>query len=400
MQATDGLALLRLRTRVIGCAMAVVLALSALVLFAPNARAAEPPLKTYIGTGTSISFGYSQEIFNENFPTENPFAFDFVRTEKFPFFRLNGVVNDYWLKLELKQFGANKEQHSFWALPVNNGCPGETTDSYIGTGPVGKGLEKAIPGAHGEAPCAYKYVNGFRLHHEYRDHQSQLENVLEVIARNNSGTNTNSGDEEGSAHPVQLITMELGANDLLHAVAKCEKEVAEGLWPNPPFPEPLLDCEVTALPGTIKHLETNIAASLFAIRNGSLFGGVNYTGKINFGGFYNPFGAVFTPGVEINPGSNFLDIVVNLQTKKTVTPFGVCYSDPQRDPAGAPTFARAFNPLIDGMPAEEPPRLQKWTNMANFTFAKGGNKAKNGPDIHPTPTGYEELANIWEDECH
>jgi hypothetical protein len=390
MQATHGLASFRLRTRVIGCIIGVALALSAAALaFASTARAAEPPLKTYLGSGTSISFGYSQEIFNENFPTESPFAFDFVRTNTFPFFALNGVVNDYWLKLELKQFGANKAQHSFWLLPVNDGCPGETTDSYIGNGPVGKGLEKAIPGSHGEAPCAYHNVNGFRLHHEYRSGQSQLENVIEVIARNNTG-------EEATEHPVQVMTLEIGANDLLKVVAKCEKEVAEGLWPGP---EGLKNCEVAHLAVAINHLETNIAASLFAIRHGSLFGGVDYTGKINFGGFYNPFGAVYTPGVELNPGSNFLDIVVNLQTKKTVTPFGACYSDPQRNPAGAPTFAKAFNPLVDGNPGAEPERLQKWTNMANTTFAKGGNKAKNGPDIHPTPTGYEVLANIWEEEC-
>jgi hypothetical protein len=59
MQATGGLALFRLRSRVIGCAMVVALALSALVLFAPNARAAEPPLKVLIGSGTDVTFGYS-----------------------------------------------------------------------------------------------------------------------------------------------------------------------------------------------------------------------------------------------------------------------------------------------------------------------------------------------------
>src|ERR1700730_3044288 len=103
MQATHGLASFRLRTRVIGCIMRLTLAVAATALgFAWSARAAEPPLKTYLGSGTSISFGYSQEIFNENFPTESPFAFDFVRTNTFPFFGLNGVVNDYWLKQELK----------------------------------------------------------------------------------------------------------------------------------------------------------------------------------------------------------------------------------------------------------------------------------------------------------
>jgi len=103
MQATHGLASFRLRTRVIGCIIGVALAVSAAALaFASTARAAEPPLKTYLGSGTSISFGYSQELFNENFPTENPFAFDVVKTNTAPFFRLNGVVNDYWLKTRVE----------------------------------------------------------------------------------------------------------------------------------------------------------------------------------------------------------------------------------------------------------------------------------------------------------
>jgi len=41
-------------------------------------------------------------------------------------------------------------------------------------------------------------------------------------------------------------------------------------------------------------------------------------------------------------------------------------------------------------------RLQTWTNMANTTEFEG---KKNGPDIHPTPTGYIELAKNIKKEC-
>src|SRR5260370_37353620 len=55
MQATHGFAALsRSRTRLIGCLMAITLALAALVLaLASPARAAEPPLKTYLALGDS-----------------------------------------------------------------------------------------------------------------------------------------------------------------------------------------------------------------------------------------------------------------------------------------------------------------------------------------------------------
>jgi hypothetical protein len=378
--------LFRLRTRVIECALVVALALSALVLLAPNARAGEPPLKVLIGSGTDVTFGYSQQLFNENFPLESPLAFEF-----------NGAGLHYYQKLQAKQ-ATKLLEPSNWELPISTACPFETSDSYIGTGPLGKALEAALVGTHGEAPCAYHNVQKFPLQHEYRPGQSQLENVLEVIARNNSGF-------ARLIHPVQLVVMDLGVNDLLHGVAKCEQEVAEGKWTGATGEPPLTECEVATLGAVIKHIDTNLAAALFAIRNGSKFGGVDYTGKIIFAGPYNPFGAVFTPGVELNPGSNFLIQVVNIATKKAVTPFGVCYVNPQRNPAGAPTFARAFNPLIDGKPELEPERLQKWTNMANTSTsfnpaaAFDQYKGKNGPDIHPTPVGYEELANLLEEEC-
>ena len=370
MQATNGLAdVFRLRTRVIGCATVIALALSALALaLAPTAKAAVAPHATYLGLGDSVAFGYSQELFNENFPTENP--------EAFP----GGYVTDYWEALKANKVGASK-----WKQ-INDGCPSETTDSFIGNGPVGKGLEAGFPGTHGEAPCAYKYVNGFRLHNEYEPGQSQLENTLQEIDK-----------KKAIGHAVQVVSLGIGANDILHRIKQCEKEVAEGLFEGFGTPaEQLKVCEEASAGPLFTHVLNNIAGILYTIRNGSSFGGVNYTGKIVFDGYYDPFGSVFQPGVEVQPGSNLLDLLLNAKARRVVGQFGACYADPQRSPAN---HALAFNPLTNGEAAAEPERLQKWTNMANTTFAVNGNKAKNGPDIHPTPEGYQVLAKNIEAEC-
>jgi hypothetical protein len=402
MQATHGLAdLFRLRTRVIGYAIAFALALSALALaLGSTARAAEPPHKSYLASGTSVTFGYSQELFNENFPTENPAAFE----EALPAGsgKPNGVALDYFHILQASQSSA-----STWTRMINDGCPGETSGSYIGNGTLGKTLQAVIKGTHTEAPCGYHNVNGFELHHPYKGGkrfqpevgESQLENVLETIRRENTGINA-------THHPVQIMTMDVGANDLLAAVKKCEKEVGEGIWSGASGEPPITECEIVSLPAVINALATNVSSVLLAIRNGASFGfgeggpeehGVNYRGPILFGGFYNPFGSVITPGVEINPGSNFLDFVVNIVMKGTVEKFGACYANPQSSPSN---IAHAFNPAVTGQPLLEPERLQKWTNMANTTFAVNGNKAANGPDIHPTPEGYQILAEGYAAECH
>jgi len=372
MQAMYGLAdFFRFRTRVIGCAAAAALALSALVLaLAPSARAAEPPHKTYLGLGNSLAFGYSRELFNENFPGEDPHKFE----EALPAgsHKPNGYVLDYWLKLVAKQTPA-----STWNRPVNDGCPAETTDSFIGNGRTGKELETKIPGTHGSAPCLYKYVKKYHLHHEYKgpsqvapSGQSQLENTLEEIAKASK-----------SDHPVQLITLDIGGNDVLNRIAQCRKEVAEGLFEGFGTPEEQLKvCEEASAGPLFTHVLTNIAGIMFAIRNGSMFCsedcdgdaddfGVNYTGKIVFDGFYDPFGSVFVPGMELQPGSNLLELLLNAKAKKTVEPFAVCYANPQSNPVN-PAHPTAFNPLVDGEPLPEPERLQAWTNMANFTYAK------------------------------
>jgi hypothetical protein len=347
---------------------------------------AEETEKSYLAAGDSLTFGYSQEIFNEAFPNEPPQRFE----EALPMG--SGLPNGFVLDTYLKLLAKEPPERHLWQAPVNDGCPGETTDSMIGNGPLAAALATFF-GATGEAPCAWHNVNKFALHHGYgKNHgtHSQLEDTLEVIAEDASGPNGNP-----ATRPVRLVSLQIGSNDLLATIRSCEKEVEtefkeKGTSVYGGTPEAAVTGCIAAHSGAVfQHVLRNLDAMLFAIRNGSLFGGVNYTGKIIVGGYYDPFGAVFTPGVELIPSSNALLANLNSLEAKKAREFGACYANPQ------PTF----NPVTEGKGSLEPERLQAFTNMANASFAKGGNKAKNGPDIHPTPLGYEELANINLGKC-
>jgi lysophospholipase L1-like esterase len=359
----------RLRTRVLLCAIAAALALSA-TIFATSASAAKPAHEGYLAIGDSLAFGFSQQLFNENEKTgENPAAFT------------NGYVDDY-----LKTLPAG-------VVLTNNGCPGETTDSMIGNGPLSEQMAAAL-GTTGEAPCAYKYADKLPLHNEYGGTSSQLENALEKIKVKGKGEN-----------PVTTITLNIGANDQLHQLNRCEAEIkhefeTEGKSKYGGTPaEAQKNCILAHIPGLFEHILRNIAGTLFVIRNGSQFcvpaatscngvgeKGANYTGKIVVQGGYNPFGAVFVQGFELLAGSNLLVALLNGDEAKLVPQFGACFANPQPE----------FNPAVIMKPAEEPEKLQTLTNMDNFTTFEG---KKNGPDIHATPAGYQELANVMKATC-
>jgi hypothetical protein len=363
MQATHGFAFLsRTRTCLIACVMAIALAVSALG-FASSANAA--PKEAYLALGDSLAFGYSQQLFNENEKAGvPPSAFE------------HGYANDYLKALPAK------------TAFLNDGCPGETTASMIGNGALGQKMAEKF-GTTEEAPCAYKYVDKLKLHHEYGGQESQLENALKVIR-----------DQH-----ITILTLNIGANDQLHRIRGCENEVKsefekEGKSKYGKTPEEAVtNCVIAAVGPLFKSILTNIAGILNVIRHGAEYcipvsahcnppggAGVNFTGKITFQGGYDPFGAVFTPGVELFPKSNLLLAILNAEEAKLIPEFGGCFANPQP----------RFNPAIVGKPAEEPAALQSLTNMANFTEFEG---KKNGPDIHATPLGYQELANIMHAAC-
>ncbi|HWX97217.1 MAG TPA: hypothetical protein VNZ01_10245 [Solirubrobacteraceae bacterium] len=376
MQAMSGFALPFRRLG--GCVVALVLVISA--LFASSAGATTVPVThSDLALGDSLAFGYSQQLYNENEKAGDPAtAFE------------HGYANYYFNGSKAKAAGDQL---------INDGCPGETTDSMIGN----KALGAALDPTEGESPCPYQeawnafHKNGLGgpLHHPYVG-KSQLEDALGVI-----------GTEAAVGKPVQTVTLNIGANDELHAIAKCEAEakpseeaafikaLEEGKSEKEAheaaeaagkaFVKKCVEEHATKL---FEHILHNIGSIVFSLRHGSLFGSVDYTGKIVFPGAYDPFGNVFGTG-ELLTGSNTLASILDFHEKKLLTDEGVEAAEEGHEPFKAcfTEVQKTFNPGT----AKEPTNLQKWTNMANFTEFEG---KKNGPDIHPTPLGYHEIGGV------
>jgi hypothetical protein len=348
-----------------------VFALSA--LFASVASAKPAPIKEkYLALGDSLAFGFSQELLNANGP--NPAAFE------------NGYANVY--------LGLHNPVKNGIAL-VNNGCPGETSGGLIGTGPVGVGLAKG--GAKPAAACEWHYTKGLPLHNEYGGTKSQLESAIEQIAI-----------AAGTGKPVTTVSLNIGANDELQQVQKCEEEAKptaeaayikaykETLEKGGTTAEADANGKAAAKKAGKEYVENclkenakplfeqilkNQGATMYALRKGAEFGGVNYGGKIILQGGYNPYGNVFGSG-ELLPHSNALVGLLNIEEGNLAPKFGACFADPK--------------PLFNPQNKNEPTKLQKYTNMANFTET---NSKKNGPDIHPTPVGYKALAKVMFAVC-
>lgn len=376
MQAMNGsVGSCRSRGRLIGCCMALVLALSALV-FAPVASAKEAPtVTTYLATGDSLAFGYTQEKFAINKPNESPSYFE------------GGYANVFTKKTLYKE--------SKGITLVNNGCPGETTDSFIGTGPLGKSVDPT-----GTQACPYHFLSGLPLHNSLAT-LSQLEDSLSVL--NPCFT---VAKVCAPPHEVKAVTLDIGSNDELASVAKCKAEVksefettgkskyeqAKDKSLEEKVSGSVLFCIVVSSPATFSHITENVETVLGLIRSPS-YG--NYAGKIVLLGFYNPDALLL-------PGSDALQISLNKQMEEAGAKFGAKFANP---------FAK-INPTPEGGP-KEIKAIAKYTEMNNANdiaankAACEANKAKEEGelktviypctpegDIHPSPAGAALLGKL------
>jgi len=353
--------------------MALVFALSA-VVFAPAAANAEtPPVTTYLALGDSISFGYSEKLFNENFPVLSPSYFE------------AGFDNTFAKDVKAKVEG-NKG-----LVIVNDACPGETSDGLVGENPALGG--KAEPEWK---PCAYHYVNQLPLHNggyynpETGKPVSQLEEALATLK------------EGAPAHPISAITLNIGGNDELAAVAKCTAEVKEEFETTgkskygASVEAAITNCIVSGAEATFKHITHNLQLTIGAIDSTGPGGG-HYKGVIVLLGAYNPDSFLL-------PGSDGLQKFFNEKLESEVVAAfpNVKFANP----------LSKFNPPPEQGPKEKN-TLTKYTEMFNATdiAVNKANKEESNKDeeeegktvifppngegdIHPSPAGYALIGKL------
>ena len=302
--------------RIVGGALATTL-LIALAPATQASAASTEPVPYYLALGDSLAYGYHAAQFKTEFPNINPASFD------------HGYVNDFGDVLSF--FNPHLQI-------VNDGCPGETTDTMIS----GSGLP--VPGycAGGTHGTPFPYV---WLHHPYRA-GSQLADALAVLSANKD---------------VRAITLNIGNNDLLQFIgATCG------------FP-----ASFTCTPGQIGAEFTHIVSNVGLIL-GQLRAAAPHV-QIVLLGLYNPY-----PAVLPAPGADFL--VKQLNTAMSA----VAASIPRVSLANPEPV---FNPAGYSGRAEtgDIPSVCLLTAMC-----PGGvyNPLSPNADIHPTDLGYGVIATL------
>jgi lysophospholipase L1-like esterase len=368
MQATHGFAVsFHARGRLMGCLMALALALSALVLAPAAANAAAPPTggPIYMALGDSISFGYSAQKFNENYPTESPSRFE------------EGLVNFFNKTLNKTDKGIT---------PVNLACPGETSNGLIGENPLLGGETSTEPpsppglyqGPGDWHPCAYKNADGFPLHAGYGV-ISQLEDAVGILTQNNPYT--------GKPNVVKAITLNIGNNDVLAVIPQCKQQVKEefektGKSKYGGTPEAAVTgCLYTIVPNvTVPHVLKNIGQILGVLD-------AYYTGPIILIGAYNPLTFVSPGGI-----SDLLAEGINTQFETAIKPSfpNVTVANP----------FPVFNKKKKGS-AQEQASICMYTEECNPNVqVAGGTPTGMDGDVHPSLLGYKTLAKLikkaWE----
>lgn len=334
-----------LKARLIGCSMAA--ALLATALLASSASASKPETN-YIGLGDSLAFGYTQQKFEENFPTESPTAFE------------EGYVTLLGKKLHKLEKEAGNKLNT-----LDLGCPGELSDGLIGHNEAFGGG----PGAEYD-PCIYHNVDGFPLHYEYGS-SSQLEAAYGIVSAAPSAT--------------KVVTINIGSNDELKVVHLCEEPayLAEQGF------ESLNECILIEASekghfyagGVFHHIISNTGHAIGVLR------AAGYTGPVAVLGFYNP-------QTFILPNSDTLQKILNEFFERAIAGEelgpGVVYANP------FPEINPQENEKL------EHKTICKYTEMCNAHDIEVNNKAqeekgetpRNEGDIHPTPAGYKLLANL------
>ncbi|MDX6616775.1 MAG: hypothetical protein QOD60_1866 [Solirubrobacterales bacterium] len=274
-------------------ALAVTIAAPAAAT-AKSAKHSKHSKVNYLALGDSLAFGYQQAKYNALLPAEPPTAYK------------TGYVDVFAASLAK----AKKAK----VATTNVGCPGETTDSLLGL-----------------APCPYHPP--FQLHVAYSG--SQMDAALASLS--------------SKKRKPAAITLDIGANDLLATVNKCNADPT-------PYSTATL-CILGSAPATFAHVVQNETTILGKLRSAAPKAPI-----VNIG-VYNPL----TP--QLGPSSDVLARQLNAQLATLSASFGAKFADP--------------------MPVFNPPGDTEIPTLCALTAVCGPLK-----DIHPTDVGYKALGKL------
>jgi len=292
---------------------AAVLAAAAALTFVPSAGAARVG-STYLALGDSLAYGFHEAQFAEEFPNVKPATFE------------EGYVDDFADLLKL----VNPK-----LTLINDGCPGETTESLI----HGSGINGFCAGGPHGTPFPYAF-----LHHPYKG-SSQLADALAILHENPK---------------VSPITLDIGANDLLQFIAsQCGFPAADS-------------CSEAQFTGEFEHIAANVVFILSQLRAAAP------NAQIVLVGIYNPFPDFPAQGSDkLTTG---LDAALSAAASKVP---GTSFADPEP----------LFNPsiILGGSETADDTTICAFTAMC-----PGGSFNPTSPqaDIHPTKLGYQVMSGV------
>jgi lysophospholipase L1-like esterase len=272
---------------------------------------------TYLALGDSLAYGYHQAQFQEELKAKG-----YVEPANFN----DGYVNDFGASLRL--LNPNLQI-------VNDGCPGETTETMIKGSGVG-------PEYCAGGPTGSPFPKAF-LHHPYPG--TQLEDALAVAKEPGVGT----------------ITLDIGANDILQFIGHtCG------------FPA-MFTCSQGQIEAEIGHVAANVGYILAQLRAAAP------NAKIVFVSQYNPYPTVLQPE---GTGDATVE-ALNGALKGVAATYGVGFANTAR--------VINFSGTHGGPEAGDIPTVCAFTAMC-----PGGvfNPASPNADIHPTKLGYAAMAGV------
>jgi lysophospholipase L1-like esterase len=304
----------RVRARLLVVA-AVLVAFGALAL-APAAGAAGPG-NTYLALGDSLAYGYHQAQFQNELKEKG-----FVNPANFN----DGYVDDFGAALKL----VNPKLKI-----VNDGCPGETTDTFIKGSGVG-------PEYCAGGPTGSPFPKAF-LHHPFPG--TQLADALAIAKEAGTGT----------------ITLDIGANDILQFLGHtCGFPVT-------------FSCTEAQVEAEIGHVVTNVGVILAQLRAAAPKATIVFVSQ------YNPYPTVLKPEGR---GDATVE-ALNAAIKTVAAGFNVKFANTAR--------VINFSGTHGGPEAGDIPTVCAFTAMCpGGTF----NPASPEADIHPTKAGYAAMAAV------